>query len=406
MGFKPLTAGQLSKYNLRSNPFRTAGLVMIAAVLSFTMFGGAVLSQSLENGLSSLKARLGADLAVVPLEHESDYEGIILSGEPGRFYFDQSMEQEISKIQGVDRVSSQFFLSTLTADCCAVPVQIIGFDPDTDFVINPWITKVYDEKIGKGELIVGSDIVVNRSGTLMFFNETYTVAAQLEKTSTGMDHSVYAGMDTMKALLEGARSTGMNLSADVYRGDMEHSISTVLVKINRNYDADAVTTNIRRQVSGISVVKSKSVFSSIAGQIAVLLTFISTVTYALWLLAVLILSVMFSVIINSRKKEFAILRSLGATRKKLGGMVLMEALYISALGGTAGISLTAVTVFPFSTYIGGLLGLPYLPPDGAAVIRLMIVSFLLSLTAGPAAAVYSAARISRLEAYVLLREGE
>ena len=88
MGLKPLTTRQLSKNNLRSNPFRTVCLVMVVAVLSFTMYGGAILSQSLKNWLYSLKNRLGADLAVVPLEHESQYEGIILSGEPSRFYFD------------------------------------------------------------------------------------------------------------------------------------------------------------------------------------------------------------------------------------------------------------------------------------------------------------------------------
>jgi len=379
---------------------------MVVAVLSFTIFGGSVLSQSLKNGLKSLKDRLGADLAVVPLEHESDYEGIILSGEPGRFYFDQSMEEQIGKIQGVDKVSSQFFLSTLAADCCAVPVQIIGFDPDTDFVINPWITKVCQKKIGYGELIAGSDIVLNQSGTLKFFDNTYPVVAQLEKTSTGMDYSVYANMDTMKALVEGARTVGMNLSADVYGGDVEHSISTVLVKINKNYDADAVTTSIRRQISGISVVKSKSVFSSVANHIAVLLTFINTVTYALWLLAVLVLSVMFSVIINGRKKEFAILRSLGATRKKLGAIVLMESLYISVLGGGAGLVLASMVVFPFSTYIGEILGLPYLLPDVVTTLRLLSISLLLSFAVGPAAAVYSAAKISRLETYVSLREGE
>lgn len=406
MSLKPLTARQLSKNNIRSNPFRTAGLVMVAAVLSFTIFGGSVLSQSLKNGLNSLKDRLGADLAVVPLEHESDYEGIILSGEPGRFYFDQSMEQQIGEIQGVDKVSSQFFLSTLSADCCAVPVQIIGFDPDTDFVINPWITKVYDKKIGYGELIAGSDIVLDQSGTLKFFDHAYTVVAQLEKTSTGMDYSVYAGMDTMKELVDGARAVGMNLSADVYGGDVEHSVSTVLVKINRDYDADSVTTNIRRKISGISVVKSKSIFSSVANQIAVLLTFINTVTYALWLLAVLVLSLMFSVIINGRKKEFAILRSLGATRKKLGAIVLMESLYISILGGGAGLALAAMIVFPFSTYIGEILGLPYLLPDAATTFRLLAVSLLLSFAVGPAAAVYSAAKISKLETYVSFREGE
>lgn len=406
MGLKPLTTGRLSKNNLRSNPFRTVCLVMVVSVLSFTMFGGAVLSQSLRNGLESLKNRLGADLAVVPLEHESQYEGIILSGEPSRFYFDRSMEQQIKNIQGVEAVSPQLFLSTLSAACCSVPVQVIGFDPDTDFVIKPWITKVYDRKLETGQLIAGSDIVINDSKTLKFFNDTYPVAAQLEKTSTGMDYSVYANMDTIRLLLKGAKKVEMNLNVDVYNTDIDHSISTVLVKLSKGYDADTVTTNIRRQVSGISIVKSKNVFQSVANQITVLMTFVNTVTYGLWIMAVLILAVMFSVIMNGRKKEFALLRSLGATKMKLFKIVLTESMMLSILGGGLGVFLASLVVFPFSTYIGESLHLPYLLPDVTSSIRLLVISLVLSTAAGPIAAFYSAGKVSRTEAYVLIREGE
>lgn len=403
---KPLTAIQLSKSNLLRNPFRTVGLVIVVSLLSFTMFGGAVLSKSLKNGLGSLKDRLGADLAVVPLEHESQYEGIILSGEPSRFYFDRSMEQQVRNVEGVEEVSPQLFLSSLSAACCSVPVQVIGFDPETDFVIKPWIAKVYDKELETGQLIAGSDIVLNDSGTLKFFNDTYPVAAQLEKTSTGMDYSVYANMDTMVLLLDGARKTGMNLSVDVYDTDIDHSISTVMVKLKEGYDADSVTTNIRRQISGVSIVKSKNMFHSASNQISVLIAFVHAVSYALWVIAVFVLAVMFTVIVNGRKKEFALLRSLGATRVNLCKLVLAESLMISVFGGVLGAFLASLVVFPFSTYIGESLHLPYLLPDVVSAIRLLVVSLILTIAAGPVAAIYSAGKVSRTEASVLIREGD
>lgn len=178
---KPLTTVQLSGYNLKNNPCRTAGLVAVAVILSFTLFGGSLLSASLRNGLESLSERLGVDLAVVPVEHEDDYEGIILSGEPARFYFEKSVQERIKKLDGVAQVSSQFFITTLSAACCTVPVQVIGFDPDTDFITKPWIAKVYDSDIDDGELIIGSDILPGDDGTMKFFNNTYKVIAQLEK---------------------------------------------------------------------------------------------------------------------------------------------------------------------------------------------------------------------------------
>ncbi|WP_342756529.1 ABC transporter permease [Kineothrix sedimenti] len=405
MKSKPLTTIRLSVHNLQRNPFRTACLIFIVMLLSFTTFGGSLMSQSLRNGLGSLKERLGADLAVVPLDHEADYEGILLSGEPEKFYFDQSIEEQIEKVEGIDKVSSQFFISTLAAACCSVPVQVIGFDPDTDFVIQPWIAKVYREQIGDGQIIAGSDIVLNDTGTLQFFDDTYQVVAQLEKTSTGMDYSVYANMNTIKMLVAGARAAGMNLSVDVYGTDVDRSVSTVLVKIKEGYDADEVTTNIRRQISGISIVKSQNVFASTANNMDVLLTFIHAITLLLWLLAVFLLAAMFLAITNGRKKELALLRSVGATRGKICGIVLMEAFTISVMGGLLGTAAAVLILFPFSTYTRERLGLPYLLPNAAITLRLLGMSLLLSFAAGPLAAAYAAVKGSRAEVYASIREG-
>lgn len=402
----PLTTSRLSAYNLGANPFRTAGLIAVVGILAFTLLGGSVLSYSLKNGLDSLKDRMGADIAVVPLEHESEYEGIILSGEPSRFYFDKGIEAQLAQIEGVDRVTSQFYISTLSAACCSVPVQVIGFNPTTDFVVQPWISKVYDKEIGEGQLVVGSDIVLNETQTLTFFNRTYTVVAQLEKTSTGMDHTVYANMQTIRSLVEGASEVGMNLSVDVFDADMENSISTVLVKIADGYDTEAVTTNIRRKISGVGLVQSKSIFTSVSSHLLTLQAFINTLTAVLWAVAVLVLAVVFSVIFSGRKKEFALLRTLGATRGKLVRIVLAEALLVSLAGGVLGTILSSLIVFPFSTKIGNTLSLPYLLPNAGAVLYLVAVSLALSFAIGPIAAAYSAIKIGRTQTYVAMREGE
>lgn len=406
MKARPLTTTRLAIHNLIKNPFRTFCLAFVVFLLSFTIFGGAILSHSLKNGLSSLKERLGADLAVVPLEHEADYEGIILSGEPERFYFDKSIEEQITKVEGVSKVSSQFYISTLAAACCAVPVQVIGFNPDTDFVIQPWITKVYKKEIEDGQIIVGSDIVLNDTGSLEFFNHFYPVVAQLDKTSTGMDYSVYANMNTIQTFIAGAREVGMNLNVDVFDTDLDNSISAVLVKLEKGYDADTVTTNIRRQISGVSVVKSKNVFSSTANSMDVFLTFINSIRFALWVLAILVLTFLFSVITHTRKREFALLRSLGATRRKLSSIVITEAFFISIVGGMFGTVFASLVVFPFSSYIGESLHLPYLLPNAATVLKLIAINFIVSFAVGPVTATYAAIKLSKADTYVSIREGE
>lgn len=61
----------LSIKNLKRKPARTAALVILTAFLAFAIFGGSVIVASLQNGLSSYRSRLGADIIVVPNEARS-----------------------------------------------------------------------------------------------------------------------------------------------------------------------------------------------------------------------------------------------------------------------------------------------------------------------------------------------
>ena len=75
--------------NLKRKKFRTACLLIVVLILAFTLFAGAVMSSSLENGMNSMQRRLGADLMVVPKGTEEKAEGILIKGEPNYFYFDK-----------------------------------------------------------------------------------------------------------------------------------------------------------------------------------------------------------------------------------------------------------------------------------------------------------------------------
>lgn len=80
----------LSFRNIIKKPVRSAALIIIAAFLAFSAFGGSVMVMSLSEGLNSLSARLGADIVVVPYSATSkvSYDSIIIQGQPGQFYMD------------------------------------------------------------------------------------------------------------------------------------------------------------------------------------------------------------------------------------------------------------------------------------------------------------------------------
>ncbi|MFU0828256.1 MAG: FtsX domain-containing protein [Lachnoclostridium sp.] len=394
---------RMSVCNLKRKIFRTVCLIFLVAVLGFTLFGGFILTSSLKNGMASMKNRLGADLMVVPKGYEKKTEGILLKGDPNYFYFNQSLVPKIAQAEGVLQVTGQFFLTSLSEDCCTVAVQLIGFNPDTDFVIQPWISKTYSGFVEDGQLIIGSDITPEKDNTLILFGKSYPVAAQLEKTATGLDYAVFMNMNTMQRLFFDAKKAGINFLAEQ---DPQKSVSTVLVKIDKNYDPKVVAQNIYSFVSDIEVIIPKIMLNSISNNLESLVVYIRILAFLLWFLSIVILTILFSVTIHERKKEFALLRVLGATRKKLIRIILTESLYVSLLGGIFGIILASMIVFPFSAYIGDRLQLPYLQPQLDVITDYLILSLFFTFITGPLSSVAFALKISRAETYITMRKGE
>ncbi|SBV97401.1 conserved membrane hypothetical protein [uncultured Eubacteriales bacterium] len=394
---------RLPRLNLRNRPYRTAGLVLLVTCLAFALFGGSVLAVSLQRGLRSVEARFGADLIAVPLGYDTGLESILLKGEPSYFYLDKSYLEEIARIEGVGQVSAQFYLTSTGSDCCDLPVQLIGFDPSTDFSVQPWIRQSYDGDLTAGAVLVGGDIEVENGKSLTFFDREYLVAAQLEKTGTGLDNAVYANMDTLRDLMEASQEKGFYFLDD---SDPDSVISSVLIKTAEGYDAETVARNIRFKLDGLQLVKTQSMISGIGESLSAFSSLLYVFVGVFLLLSLAMLTVVFSVTANERKREFAILRVLGATRKRLASLLLAESLLVSVSGGLLGTALAALVVFPFHVAISQRLGLPYLAPGGLSIIRLLSMSLAVTFAAGPLAAAFSAWRISRAETSLTLREGE
>ncbi|SCG84321.1 hypothetical protein DW1_2761 [Proteiniborus sp. DW1] len=403
MILKPLTTFKLSINNLKQKPFRTVCLLAVVAILTSVFFGGSILAASLENGLYSLQSRLGADIMVVPEGNDSNVEDILLKAEPSNFYFSADIAEEIEKIEGVDKVTTQFYMTPLSSACCSSVIPIIAFDPETDFLIQPWITKVYNNPIKDGEMIIGSAVLPLVDNTLMFFNKYYPIIANLKRTGTGLDGSVYVTKDTMKQLIIDAKEVGVSISTDENVGE---SVSAIFIKIAPAYDSRLIAREIKQKVSNVDTIISQHIVSNIGDSLRSLESYIHLITAVIWVLGILVILIVFSVTLNERKKEFAILRILGATRKKLVEVVLTESVLVSIVGGIIGLILTSLIIFPFSDLISSKLQLPYLQPQNSSILAIIALSLILSVLVGLLASIHGALKISKAETYLTMREGE
>ncbi|QOX63193.1 FtsX-like permease family protein [Anoxybacterium hadale] len=395
----------IARCNLKKKAVRTSCLMGLVAVLSFTLFSGLILTTSLRGGLDSMRQRLGADFMVVPDGNQAKFEGALLRGEPGTFYFGKDTEKILSGIDGIVKTTPQFFITSLSTDCCSYQVQLIGYEPKTDFVIAPWISGQLQKDLEKGELVVGSKLDNKVGDTLKFFGCEYVVAGRLEETGMGFDTSVFMNFDTAQNVLDHAREKGIN-----YRFNNGDSISAVMVKAEDGYDAPVINNTIvdRLREAGIKadVVASRTILTTAADHIKQFIVYVKVFSVMLWVLTAALLSVVFTFSVHERKKEIAVLRILGATKGKLMQLIFGEAALIGAGGSLIGLILAFLILFPFGNLISLKLNLPFVLPSPQWIALLSMLSFLLTGAAGPAASVFSAYRIVKNEIHATMREGE
>ena len=396
----------MSLENLNAKPVRAACFVTVAAILAFTLFGGSILTLNLRQGLAAMTKRFGADLMVVPAGNAEKAQSLLLRGSAGYFYFDAAIVDKVARTDGIACASPQFFLTSLSESCCDAMVQLIAYDPATDFVVQPWIAEKYTRTVEEGQVVVGSRIAIRSDHTIRLLGHHYPVAARLSKSASGLDTSIYMTMDTMRLLIGRARDAGYDFLAVQEREMARGAVSAVLAKTGPSAPPALLARTIGRENAGVEVVVAQRIFSSIAEALAGLTAYIRLFSLILWVVAFIVLAAVFSGSIHERKKEFAVLRILGATRGKLARMALCESAIAGSIGAAAGIVLASLAVFPFSVLISERLGLPYLDASLVHIIRLVLGNLLLSVLVGPLASLYSTLRISRAETYFTMREGE
>ena len=393
----------LSFRNIIKKPVRSAALIIIAAFLAFLAFGGSVMVMSLSGGLNSLSARLGADIVVVPYSATSkvSYDSVIIQGEPGQFYMDSKYYDEIKEeISGIEKITAQFYLASAKASCCSSRLQIIGFDPETDFSVQPWIEKSYSDKLGLYDTVVGSDVTPNTDMTIEIYGKTLKVQSVLDKTGTELDHAIYVNTETMKELIKAHNEKNPNQEREV---DPDNVVSSVLIKVSDGYDIDSVAGDINLHVRQVKAIRTQNMISDVADSLSGVSGMISALMIAVWALSVIIMAIAFTMIMNERKKEFAVLRVLGASRARLAGFVFKENAILTLTGGVIGVLLTVVIILLFSPLIEQSIGLPFLLPNAVTLCVVGLVTVIVTVAAGALTAAISAYKISRIDTGLILR---
>lgn len=391
--------------NLARKPGRTTALVLLTAFLAMSVFAGSVVVFSLRRGLDSMENRLGADIIVVPAEAESkaSMKNLLLQGTIGTFYMDASAVEKVRETEGVWKASAQVFLSSMKADCCSVKVQVIGFDPDNDFVVQPWIAESLNRPLGDMEVVVGCRVETDVGNNFRIYDRSCRVVARLASTGTGLDTAVYCNMNTIHSLLQAAEEKG--ITHKIGSGNVADLVSAVYVRVLPGTDVGLVNSRLNGHVRKATSIRTAGMITEVGDSLAGVSKTIAVLIAAVWVLALIILFIAFTMMVNERRRELAVYRLLGMSRRMLSGMVMKETALCSLAGALCGIVLGAVLVFPFSTLIESSLKLPYLTPAAGTIALYAVISAAVTILAGCLAGFRTAFRLSQTDPGTTLREG-
>jgi putative ABC transport system permease protein len=320
--------------NLKKNTLRTAILAVAIALMVATLVFAMSFVRQVNSSIKLTSERLGADVIVVPAGARGAAEDILLENQSKSFYMDSGMVEKIRGIKGVEQVTSQTYLVTLTGLCCSVPSSlIVAFNQDTDFIVKPWLSKTIGRRLNKGEAIVGQESAYNINLGLMevdsvLFGNVFRMVGVLDKTGTGLDNAIFISDENIDALIKKGNVAGIKPG----------QISIIFVRAQKGVDPYEIVRDITNATVEVDAVARKDIGKGLINT----LRDINRIFYFTMLLSS-VLSIflawsVFSAIANERSREVGIMRAIGAKESHIVKLFFAEVFLIGAIGSIAGIA--------------------------------------------------------------------
>lgn len=398
-----LDAKQIAFKNIQNKAARSTSLIILTAILTFILFLSSFLIFSLKNGMNSLSDRMGADLIVVPEGYDTKIEGAILRGEPNTFFFDQEVAERIKGLKGVKMSTPQLFIASLSASCCSFPIQVIGIDEETDFLVKPWLETQAKLPLADGSALIGYNVVGDENGDVKFFNQHFAVEANLAKTGMGFDNSVFLSFKEARRLAKEYEKV-LEIE-DKYSDNM---ISCVMIKVEDGVDPVEVQNEIRREFLGEKVypLLAQSILSEVSNSAKYMTKYVYVLIALVWILVFVVLALVYSMIIRERKRELATLRILGATKKHLKDIVLWEIITINLSGSLIGSVLGLAVSILFGRWFSQSFNMPFLSPSPAVFAIIFASVLAIGTLMGPISSLVSIKKMNEEELGLLLKQND
>lgn len=323
-----------SVFRKKQQSILTILLMGIGVFVIVLMYG---IYQLISTGISLTDDRLGADVIILPRTADMNYNSALYTAEPSNDYIQLDDVDFLNNDTRIDRMTYQFFTHTIEAGCCTSTseARVVGFDQTTDFLIKPWLELQNFDSLGEDEVIIGGDISSIIGQQMSILGRTYKIVGTLYSTGSGLDQSIF--MDINEAREVAKENFSQN--------DVETTISSILIKLNKNVNVNDFVQNFNRNNSALIAVSKTQSLKYVESQLYGWGELVALLVVSLILTLLISLFIRFTAMVHSRKKEFGYLRAVGIRKGEIFISLLLENVIISVV---CGIVFSIVAIFCIS----------------------------------------------------------
>lgn len=282
-------------------------------------------------------------------------------------------------------------------------------------------------------MITGGRVAGQLGEALQICGRSFVVHGKLGQTGVGpFDQSYFLSFEALTAIKASRQASAAQSGGKAAASDSAvNAQAGPHVEIDREVDAcnadlprdrvsafllqlspDARIDNVKfalAQLPGIRIVEGNAVLTSSRQALSSL--FLGIVMCAAFQLVALmiVLSLLFSAIVQERYREAGLLRAMGARPGQIMTIILAEAAIVTGLGGVAGLVFGTALLLVFArslVFYFGLLGVPFSWPPLTVLLESAAVAVVFSAILGLAGAFLPAWRVRGLDPYTLIQTQE
>ncbi|MBN2465068.1 ABC transporter permease [candidate division WOR-3 bacterium] len=374
----------------------TMGSMTVAVAVLFTLVS---FNRGYEKALKTQLQGMGIHMMVVPVGCPYEAASLILKGGKIPNYLPADVLDQVNAIPGIDVAAPAFMSGIVRPDEGRTDI-FVGVDSATLRLKNWWkIDGRFPEK--PNEVVLGSDVALieqSHVGDQIYVPEkdaTFDIVGVLEPTGNEDDGMFYIPLQTAQKLFT---DTTIATAA----GSVTDKLTGISIRLKDPDDAPVISAQLGK-IRGAEVITMGELLGTMmtlmgaAKSLLLSIVLIIIVISALGVLNTVLMSVF------ERTKEIGVMRATGAAQAHIFGLIWLETLMLSLLGGLGGLGLALVGARLLESLVKKFLPLA---PRGSVVALepgsfILIVAFVIGIAV--VAGFYPALRAARAKPIEALR---